>query len=94
MFTYSSLTYSHTFLVVGGISISSNDLLDPVRHGLHQFLQVRVLRIVHPENPQLLDLNLQLLQVCGMCLLQLHLHPRHFQGGSGQGCGMLAVDWD
>jgi hypothetical protein len=29
-----------------------------------------------------------------MCLLQLHLYPRHFQWGSGQGCGMLAVDWD
>jgi hypothetical protein len=45
MFTYISHTYTHTFLVVGGISISSNDLLDPVRHGLHQFLHV--LRIVH-----------------------------------------------
>jgi hypothetical protein len=67
MFTYISHTYTHTFLVVGDISISSNDLLDPVWHRLHQFLQV--LRIVHPENPQLLDLNLQLLQVCGMCLL-------------------------
>jgi hypothetical protein len=92
MFTYISHTYTHTFLVVGGISISSNDLLDPVQHGLHQFLQV--LRIVHPENLQLLDLNLQLLQVGKMCLLQLHLHPRHFQWGSGHGCGMLAVDWD
>jgi hypothetical protein len=29
-----------------------------------------------------------------MCLLQLHLHPRHFQWGSGQGCGMLSVDLD
>ena len=77
MFTYISHTYTQIFLVVGGISISSNDLLDPVQHGLHQFLQV--LRIVHPENPQLLDLNLQLLQVCGIYLLQLHLHPRHFQ---------------
>jgi hypothetical protein len=29
-----------------------------------------------------------------MCLLQLQFHPRHFQWGSGQACGMLAVDRD
>jgi hypothetical protein len=49
MFTYISHTYTQIFLVVGGISISSNDLLDPIQYGLHQFLQI--LRIVHPENP-------------------------------------------
>ena len=60
-------------LVVGDISISFNDFLYPVRHGLHQFFQVW--RVVHPEDPQLLDLILQLVQVGGVCLLQLHLHP-------------------
>ncbi len=47
MFTYISHTYTHSFLVVGGISISRNDLLDPVWHGLHQFLQVLRIQRTH-----------------------------------------------
>ena len=36
---------------MGKVSISSNHLLNPVRHELEQFLQVR--RVVHPGDPQL-----------------------------------------
>ena len=61
-------------LVVGHISISGNDLLEPVRHAVDQILQV--LQVVHLEDPQLPDLLLQFLQVGGVGLLQLQLHPR------------------
>ena len=54
---------------MGNVSIFSNQLLGSVRHGLDKFLQVQ------PEAPQLPDLVLQLLQVGGMGLPQLHLDP-------------------
>ena len=63
----------HTFLVKGKISITSNHLLDPVRDRLDQFSRVR--SVVYSEDPQHSDLILQLLQVGGIGLPQLPLHP-------------------
>ena len=58
---------SHTNLVVGNIFISFNNLLDSVRHGLDQFRKVR--QVVHPEDTQLSNHVLQLLQLVGWAYL-------------------------
>ena len=58
---------SRTNLVVGNIFISFNNLLDSVRHGLDQFRKVR--QVVHPEDTQLSNHVLQLLQLVGWAYL-------------------------
>ena len=60
---YTRTYISHTYLVVGNVSISFNLLLDLGRQGLDQFLQVW--SVVNPEDPQLSNLVLQLLQLVG-----------------------------
>jgi hypothetical protein len=76
---YKELTYIHihfiidTFSVVGSVPTSLNYLQKPLRHALHQAPED--LAVLHPQNPQPLDLLPQLLQVGGVGLLQLHLHP-------------------
>ena len=64
---YTRTYISHTYLVVGNVSISFNLLLDLGRQGLDQFLQVW--SVVNPEDPQLSNLVLQLLQLVGWAYL-------------------------
>ncbi len=66
--------------VLGGVALVGNDSLQPPRHGLHQVLQV--LAVIHLDAPELGDLPLQLLQVGGLGVPQLSLHPcPHFFNG-------------
>ncbi len=57
---------------MGSVPTPLNDLQKPPRHALHQAPQD--LAVLHPQNPQPLDLS-QLVRVDGVGLLQLHLHP-------------------
>ena len=60
-------------LVLGGVAIPADDLLQPPGHGLHQGPQVRA--VAYPLGPQLLDVVLQLRNGGGLAVLQLGLHP-------------------
>ena len=75
----------HPNLVVGDISISFNDFLYPVRHGLHQFFQVWRANILVPP---LLDGVLWVLFCIGQdipeaSLRHLHLFPDLFERDVG-----------
>ena len=56
------------------ISIPVDHLLEPLGHRLHKLLEV--VTVVHPKDPELSDLLLQLLKVGGVDILQLLFHPR------------------
>jgi hypothetical protein len=58
---------------VGSVLTPLNDFQKPLRHALHQALQD--LAVLHPQNPQPLDLLPQLVQVGKLEILQLYLHP-------------------
>jgi hypothetical protein len=58
---------------VGSVPTPLNDLQKPLWHALHQAPQD--LAVLHPQNPQPLDLLSQLVKVGGVGLLELHFHP-------------------
>ena len=81
-------------LVLGGVAIPADDLLQPPGHGLHQGPQVRA--VAYPLGPQLLDVALQLRNGGGLAVLQLGLHPQLHQFSMGLRSGLLpgqSISW-